>query len=321
MDPKDFSSDQTEHRFGGPWTEVKLDAVEYYLKFYTQALKDKPSSDNPFVLWYVDAFAGTGDRATDQVTGGLFEGTPSHLKTVRLAGSASRALEVVPAFQRFVFIEQRPEFCAALESLKTDHPGRTIECIEGDANLILPKLFGSSPWKGQRRWGDPLHRAVVFLDPYDLVDWSTLECLATTKAVDLWFLFPIASVLRQAARSYDAIDTYKAAYLDRAFGTADWRTELYKPGLQAPLLADFGSPLTRGERPEIEQYVKRRLATLFPYVSDPLPLLMPKGAQLFSLFFATANPSNPAIRLAKNCMSDLLKKYGRPASHRKSSRR
>jgi hypothetical protein len=23
------------HRFGGAWTEVKLDAVNYYLKFYT----------------------------------------------------------------------------------------------------------------------------------------------------------------------------------------------------------------------------------------------------------------------------------------------
>ena len=26
------------HKFGGPWTEVKLDAVEYYLKCYTKAL-------------------------------------------------------------------------------------------------------------------------------------------------------------------------------------------------------------------------------------------------------------------------------------------
>lgn len=301
---------KAEHRFGGPWTEVKLDAVEYYLKFYTQALKDKPSAENPFVLWYVDAFAGTGQRAIERVTGGLFEGTPAELKTVRLAGSVSRALGIVPAFQRFVFIEQRPEFCAALESLKTDHPERRIECVQGDANQILPLLFGSPPWTG-RRWGDTPHRAVVFLDPYNLVDWSTLECLAATKAVDLWFLFPIASVLRQAARSFDAIDAYKAAYLDRAFGTADWRTQLYTPPAQAPLLADFVSAPTRGGRPEVEAYVKKRLETLFPYVSQPLPLLLPEGAQLFSLFFAAANPSKPAITLARNCMSDLLKKYGR----------
>lgn len=299
-----------EHRFGGPWTEVKLDAVEYYLKFYTQALKDKPSAENPFVLWYVDAFAGTGDRATEQMTGGLLEGTPAELKTVRLAGSASRALGVTPAFQKFVFIEQRPEFCEALESLKTDHPDREIVCVQGDANQILPQLFGNRPWAA-RRWGDPPHRAVVFLDPYNLVEWSTLESLAATKAVDLWFLFPIASVLRQAARSFDGIDAHKAAYLDRAFGTGAWRTELYKPDAQAPLLAGFDRAPTRGERPAVEAYVKDRLETLFPYVSQPLPLLLPEGAQLFSLFFATANPSKPAITLARSCMRDLLKKYGR----------
>lgn len=310
---------KAEHRFGGPWTEVKLDAVEYYLKFYTQALKDKPSASNPFVLWYIDAFAGTGDRATEQMTGGLFEGTPAQLKTVRLAGSVSRALGVVPTFQRFVFIEQRPEFCAALESLKTDHPDRKIECVQGDANEVLPRLLKNPPWTG-RRWGDAPHRAVVFLDPYNLVEWSTLECLAATKAVDLWFLFPIASVLRQAARSFEAIDWHKASYLDRAFGTSNWRTELYTPPLQAPLLAEFPSSPTRGERPEVEAYVKQRLETVFSYVSQPLPLLLTEGAQLFSLFFATANPSKPAVKLARNCMNDLLKRYGRPASHRKSAR-
>jgi three-Cys-motif partner protein len=230
-----------EHRFGGPWTEVKLDAVEYYLKFYTQALKGKPSPENPFVLWYIDAFAGTGDRATEQMTGGLFEGTPAELKTVRLAGSATRALRVTPAFQKFVFIEQRPEFCAALDSLKADHPQRDIVCVQGDANEVLPRLFGRPPWTG-RRWGDPPHRAVVFLDPYNLVEWSTLEGLAATKAVDLWLLFPIASVLRQAARSFDGIDANKATYLDRAFGTSDWRTELYRPNAQAPLLAGLIRP-------------------------------------------------------------------------------
>jgi hypothetical protein len=28
-----------EHTFGGPWTEIKLDAVQYYLECYTRALK------------------------------------------------------------------------------------------------------------------------------------------------------------------------------------------------------------------------------------------------------------------------------------------
>lgn len=41
--------------FGGDWTERKLAIVREYLGRYTLALKDQP-----FELWYIDAFAGTG---------------------------------------------------------------------------------------------------------------------------------------------------------------------------------------------------------------------------------------------------------------------
>ena len=51
-------------RFGGAWTEVKLDAVNYYLNFYTDVLKNKPTPQNPFELWYIDAFAGSGYGAS-----------------------------------------------------------------------------------------------------------------------------------------------------------------------------------------------------------------------------------------------------------------
>src|SRR5215831_16586388 len=46
------------HQFGGPWTVEKLDALRAYLNAYAQALKNQP-----FRRYYIDAFAGTGDRA------------------------------------------------------------------------------------------------------------------------------------------------------------------------------------------------------------------------------------------------------------------
>jgi three-Cys-motif partner protein len=55
-----------EHSFGGPWTEIKLDAVQYYLECYTKALTAKQ-----FDLWYIDAFAGTGDRIPELLTFGI----------------------------------------------------------------------------------------------------------------------------------------------------------------------------------------------------------------------------------------------------------
>ena len=57
-----------EHGFGGPWTEEKLDRVTQYLHAYTTALKKQP-----FQLMYIDAFAGTGYRASRQ-KGGMVRG-------------------------------------------------------------------------------------------------------------------------------------------------------------------------------------------------------------------------------------------------------
>src|SRR6202000_1406335 len=90
-----------KHIFGGPWTEIKLDAVEYYLKCYTRALKRVG-----FDLWYIDAFAGSGDRESQPEVGGIFEDAPIEVIRETLAGSARRALHVMPPFDHFVFIEK-----------------------------------------------------------------------------------------------------------------------------------------------------------------------------------------------------------------------
>ena len=48
---------RTSHRFGGAWTDEKLQVLEGYLSAYTTALKN-----TSFRKGYIDAFAGTGYR-------------------------------------------------------------------------------------------------------------------------------------------------------------------------------------------------------------------------------------------------------------------
>lgn len=48
------------HRFGGNWTEQKLECVRKYLRAYTTIM-----SKQPFHYAYIDAFAGTGYRETE----------------------------------------------------------------------------------------------------------------------------------------------------------------------------------------------------------------------------------------------------------------
>jgi len=65
-----------EHRFGGPWTQLKLDVLRKHLHFYAKALKNQN-----FRLIYIDAFAGSGSSTFDM------DG-----EEIKLDGSASETL-------------------------------------------------------------------------------------------------------------------------------------------------------------------------------------------------------------------------------------
>lgn len=299
-----------ENEFGGPWTEIKLDAISDYLRFYTGALKSKPNPNRPFELWYVDAFAGSGERTVVREFGGIIDGGPITRARVQLDGSAKRALAIEPPFKHVVFIEQHQKRFAALKRLESQHGNRNIRCVDGDANAALQNLFGSPPWSIQQA-GRGVHRAVVFLDPFDMaVKWNTLRSLAETGAVDVWYLFPLNAVVRQLAHDYQAVTPDKQASLDEIFGTPSWREELYETREETSLF-DEPSISTRRKvtQRQIESYFRERLETLFPYVSNPLPLLTPRGAQLFSLFCTSANASPPARALVAKGVAYILKKY------------
>jgi signal transduction histidine kinase/CheY-like chemotaxis protein len=80
-----------EHPFGGAWTESKLAIVNAYARAFQTALKH-----TPFENWYIDPFAGTGERIEKRLGGGLLEGKALEEELIRFAGSARLALEVEP---------------------------------------------------------------------------------------------------------------------------------------------------------------------------------------------------------------------------------
>jgi three-Cys-motif partner protein len=303
-----------EHIFGGPWTEIKLDAVQYYLECYTKALK-RVGLD----LSYIDAFAGTGNRDAKRLVGGLFEGKPIETVNESLAGSARRAVSVLPHFDHLLFIEMDPSRCDILAGIKSENPHRDIEIIAGEANEVLRSLVREEPWC---RKDSSKSRGVVFLDPYALqVEWETLKALASTRVFDVWYLFPIRDTIRQLAHNFEGIGP-KEPMLDRLLG-ADWR-ELYSIAPDALPPQDlFAGPiepaLTRiVSVGQFEQWLKRRLKNEFKFVSEPLPLLQSSSRQAFSLFLGVSNPSKPAIDLAEKFVRYVNKNFAPGASRRKS---
>jgi three-Cys-motif partner protein len=294
-----MESSAVDHEFGNQDTDLKLSVVEEYLKTYTKALRGKWPQ-----LWYIDAFAGTGSRTVRVAARGgdlLDEEVPERVEQRR--GSARIALDVVPPFDRLIFMEQNLRHCQALEELKAQYPGREIDIVQGDANELIRREI---EWDGWRRT-----RAVMFLDPYGMtVDWATLQAIAATKAIDVWYLFSLSGLYRQAARRIEDVDQSKRAAITRMLGTDAWEQELYAAPPQAnllSLLSDFQELQREADVKGLERYVRTRLGALFPFVSEPMALPVKRNPQRFSLFCALSNPDPKAIGLAKRLAGYALR--------------
>ncbi|HEY7807657.1 MAG TPA: three-Cys-motif partner protein TcmP, partial [Croceibacterium sp.] len=124
------------HRFGGVWTELKLEAISAYSQFFTGAIGDR------FELWYVDPFAGTGSRTSTEEAGGLFEGAPLTTVEKKYPGSAARALSISPPFNHFRFGDAKKKHVKALRELVALHPELQAKVIDEEANTYIQRMFG-----------------------------------------------------------------------------------------------------------------------------------------------------------------------------------
>lgn len=136
-------------------------------------------------------------------------------------------------------------------------------------------------------------------------DWSIIEAIAATKKLDVWYLFPLSGLYRQATKVESKLENEKEAAIDRILGMCDWREKFYK----APPIVDmFGEEQgkQRGDWGELAKYVTERLRELFPYVSEPL-VLPRKGIPKFALYFAVSNDKPRAKELAQRIVKHILR--------------
>lgn len=294
-----------DHKFGGDWTEEKLDRLRKYLQAYTRIF-----TRNEQASWYrttyLDGFAGTlyrQDAALESEEPALFELARDPDTQGYKKGSAVIALETKPEFDRYLFIDQRAEHVQDLEALKDTFPRKAsrIEIRQGDANQVLQDWCSRISEKG---------RALVFLDPYGMqVHWATLEALAATKAVDLWLLFPLGqSVIRLLTHKEPPASWAQA--LTRTFGTSEWKTKFYKKSAQPEIPGLFGDTSTDSELQrnatlqEVGEFFVERLKSIFVGVPEPLPLRNSKNNPIFLLCFAASNPKGAptAIKIANHIL-------------------
>ncbi len=282
----------TSQKFGGDWTAKKLNIFTSYLDAYLIALQNQK-----FKKIYIDAFAGTGEIETSD-------------GEAYLAGSAKRALSAEKRFDYYYFIESDESKASELEHMidtEFPHLKRFTTVYRGDANEKLGKIINDIDWR--------FNRGLLFLDPYATqVDWATLERVAGTKSIDVWYLFPFSALNRMLPKNgkYGSWENT----IDRLLGDNGWRTEFYKKDPQVSLfdlgLIDGGEDedrVIKDASPEhIKEYLISRLKTIFPCVSNnPRIFKNSKNSPMFLFCFAISNESVAAQRLALRIAEHILK--------------
>ncbi|MCF6197238.1 MAG: hypothetical protein L3J50_11115, partial [Emcibacter sp.] len=155
------------------------------------------------------------------------------------------------------------------------------------------------------------------LDPFgSQVEWKTIEVIASTQALDLWYLFPAgAGVFRQISND-GTIDPTHEPSITRLFGTEEWKTAFLKPSRQGDF---FDQPVA------YEKVVTPESAALFMiermkgiFKGGVLDIMIPLGKHAYKsyyLLFAWGNPSQKAKALANK-----LAKAAITATDRKNGR-
>ena len=255
---------------------------------------------------YIDGFAGSGEVPLAEHKDDLLD---EEVKTV-IAGSADRALAIEPPFNRYVFVDKRGECIDALKSKFEDHPNadRVSYCV-GDANERIQQICQEEQWR--------YRRGVVLLDPFgNQVQWDTVEAIAETEALDLWYLFPAGLGVFRQISNQGTVDPTHERSLTRLFGTEDWKTAFLKPSPQGDL---FGGPVGQ------EKVVTPESAALFmidrlkqAFRGGVIDEMIPLGNLSYTsyyLLFAWGNSSPKAKTLANRLSKAAIKatdrRYGR----------
>jgi three-Cys-motif partner protein len=288
-------------RFGGPWTEEKLKRLSKYLAGFLTALKKQR-----FEKIYFDAFAGSGSR----IAVALDERPKLALEITKLSeiahGSARRALGAELKFDRYVFVEKdRDRFAKLRTELSAEYPSLVgkMDFVFGDANsAILRTCAAVNPSAGGRP------RMVMFLDPYGMqVNWSSIEAVAATRAIDLWYLVPTGMGLK---RVMPKGEPPMKAWRDRIAlmtGDSNWERAFYRKSPQSNLFGDDEIEMCASIE-DIERYFVSRLRKVFPGVAEnPLRLVNSRNYPMYLLTFACGNPSLKAQTLALKLARAVLK--------------
>ena len=262
----------------GRWSEIKLEIIEKYGAAYTKAF-----SNTSLKKYYIDGFSGAGIHISKE--------TKQEVK-----GSPTRALEIIPPFDAYYFIDLNKNKSDNLK--KCCQNRNNVHVYTGDCNEeliknILPNIHY-----------DKYNRALCILDPYGLhLDWKVIEMLGKSKAVDMFLNFPIMDMNRNAIwkNPYDRrIRDEDLKRMNTFWGDETWKDIAYTEERDL-----FGTvPVKQDNDIIVDAFIDRlKKVAGFSYVAKPLAMKNSNNAIVYYLLFASQKP------VADKIIKDIYKKY------------
>lgn len=275
-----------ENKFGGSWTEQKIEILETYAKQFLKVFKNKPFEK----LLYFDGFAGSG----------LIEVETREEEEPRiLEGAALKILKIdhPRGFNMYYFVEKNKALAKSLEE-KTKHlfPNKEIYVQAKDCNQKLKDLASFlRSTKGQE------YKVLGFIDPKGMqLEWSSLEVLRGLK-VDLWILNPTSGTNRLLVRNKE-IDPTWLNRLKLFLGLEEQEIISHFYSKRMNLFGDIDTLKSDDPINKLhELYAKRIAGNVFKYVSNPKVLRNNSGSPLFHFFMATN--SEIGLRIANSVVN------------------
>lgn len=266
----------------GAWTEIKLEIIKKFASAYSTIFH--AHKQQRFYHEYVDACAGPGLHIS-KATG------------VLVAGSPLQALEVIPPFKEYHFIDLDGDKVAALRRLVKDRPA-TAHVYHGDCNdILLTQVFPQLRYEDYRR-------ALCLLDPYGLhLKWEVMKTAGGLRTIDMLLNFPVADINRNVLwRHPERVAPADIARMTAWWGDESWRQIAYTT---EPTL--FGTEEVKADIQVVAAAFRDRLRSVagFAYVPEPLPMRNSQNAIVYYLFFGSQSAT------ADRIIRDILRPYRR----------
>lgn len=275
------------NKFGGNWTEQKIEMVVSYAKAYLTIMNKYPQ----FKTLYFDGFAGSGD---------IFKDDKIDIDIIK--GTAIRILEIKDprSFDMYYFVEKDEKNKAELETIITKQfPEKKTKCfiVNEDCN---DKLLSMATFLKENK----NYRVLAFVDPYGMsVNWSSIEALKKL-GIDLWILVPTGmGVNRLLKKDYNISEAWLSK-LEKFLGLSrnvilDY---FYK---QKSTMTLFGEEtMMEKEKDAIEkagELYRTRLNEVFDFVSEAFKMKNSTGTIMYHFMMA----SN--IKAAQKIANDIIK--------------